>query len=93
MSILLNIVHRSNIRVLATSQHNTKHNSLEPNYTCKKTNEYGYLPLTNHHSMLSGDSMSPTLLNEVMKNNKIIYKLWHSCSSYRHNIKHNGLLL
>ena len=25
----------------------------------------------------------------VIKNNKIIYKLWHNCSSHWHNIEHN----
>ena len=25
----------------------------------------------------------------VIKNNKIIYKLWRNCSSHEHNIEHN----
>ena len=27
--------------------------------------------------------------NLVIKNNKILYKLWHHCSSHGHNIEHN----
>ena len=29
------------------------------------------------------------LYNIVLKINKIIYKLWHNCSSHGHNIEHN----
>ena len=31
--------------------------------------------------------------NLVIKTNKIIYKLWHNCSSYGHNIECNRQIL
>ena len=33
--------------------------------------------------------LEPNYANLVIKNNKIIYKLWHNCSSHEHNIEHN----
>ena len=32
--------------------------------------------------------LEPNYANLVIKNNKIIYKLWHNCSNHGHNIKH-----
>ena len=32
----------------------------------------------------------PNYANVVIKNDKIVYELWHNCSSYGHNIEHNG---
>ena len=37
--------------------------------------------------------LEPNCANLVIKNNKIIYKLWHNCSSHGHNIKHNRQIL
>ena len=37
--------------------------------------------------------MEPNYVILVIKNNKIVYKLWHNCSSYGHNIEINMQLL
>ena len=34
-----------------------------------------------------------TYANLVIKNNKIIYRLWHNCSSHEHNIEYNRQFL
>ena len=31
--------------------------------------------------------------NLVIKNNKLVYELWHNCSSHGHNIEHDRQLL
>ena len=33
------------------------------------------------------------LIYVVLKNNKIVYELWHNCSIYGHNIEHNRQLV
>ena len=35
------------------------------------------------------NTWEPNCANLVIKNNKIIYELWHNCNSYGHNIEHN----
>ena len=34
-------------------------------------------------------TLEPNCANLVIINNKIVYKLWHNCISYGHNIEHN----
>ena len=42
------------------------------------------------HSRIIGKiNLDPSYANLVIKNNKIIYKQWHNCSSHGHNIEHN----
>ena len=33
--------------------------------------------------------LEPNYANLIIKNNKIIYRLWHNCSSHGLNIEHN----
>ena len=47
-----------------------------------------------HPNMIGKFIWSLTIYaNLVIKNNKIIYKLWHNCSSHGHNIEHNRQIL
>ena len=42
-----------------------------------------------HPKIIGKIYLEPNYANLVIKNNKIIYKLWHNCSSHEHNIEHN----
>ena len=41
------------------------------------------------HKIIGKNYLEPNYANLVTKNDKIIYKLWHNCSNYGHNIEHN----
>ena len=45
-----------------------------------------------HPKMIDKIYLEPNYANLVIKNNKIIYKLWHNCGSHGHNIEHNRQL-
>ena len=36
--------------------------------------------------------MEPKYFRVIIKTNKLAHELWHNCSSYEHNIEHNGSL-
>ena len=42
-----------------------------------------------HPKILGKNLSGPNYANLVIKNNNIIYKLWHNCSSHGHNIEHS----
>ena len=42
-----------------------------------------------HPKIISKIYLVSNYANLVIKSNKIIYKLWHICSSHGHNIEHN----
>ena len=38
-----------------------------------------------HPKIIGKIYLEPNYANLVIKNNKILYKLWHNCSSHEHN--------
>ena len=42
-----------------------------------------------HPIIIGKNYLESNYANLVIKNNKIIYKLWHNCSNRGHNIEHN----
>ena len=42
-----------------------------------------------HPKIIGKIYLEPNYANLVIKNNKIIYKLWHNCSSHGRNIEPN----
>ena len=40
-----------------------------------------------HPNLIRKIYLHPNCANLVIKNNKIIYKLWHNCSSHGHNVE------
>ena len=40
---------------------------------------------------LQHNRLDPNYAYEIIKNNKILYEMWHNSSSHEHNIEHNRL--
>ena len=53
-------------------------------------NAYGSKIRSLHPKIMTRIYLESNCANLVIKNNNIIYKLWHNCSSHGHSIEHNG---
>ena len=60
----------------------------------KFSNEHNRLKTRTLHPsiMVKRNSLKPNYANLMIKNNKIVYELWHNCSGYGHHIEHNRKL-